>query len=319
MVALIIDTSYLIYRSYFAYPNLTSNGLPTGAFFGFSKAIINLIQEYKPQELIFTNDTAKPTWRHEILVDYKAGRPEIEDAMIQQIPIIKDWTAKISPNFLSRDGFEADDFISTASTKILEQDANSEILIFSSDKDLYQLLIYPQVKFVRTKKLSNETELFGREEFKIKYEIEPEQWLDYKTLVGDNSDNLKGLAGVGPKTAIKVLQEIGFLKELFECLSLDSTGFRSKIAITKSREQISGFIQNPKNETLIQKIKDYQELLKQTYHLATLQNVPETKLDLIGFDLSSGLAEFEKFNFKSLINSVVKLNKVETDQQESLF
>jgi len=319
MTVLIIDTSYLIYRSYFAYPNLTSNGLPTGAFFGFSKAILNLVQEYNPQELIFTNDTAKPTWRHEVLVDYKAGRPEIEQAMIQQIPIIKDWTAKVSKNFFSQDGFEADDFIFTAANEILKLEPNSEILIFSSDKDLYQLLIYPQVKFIRTKKASSETELFGREEFRLKHELEPEQWLDYKTLVGDNSDNLKGLSGVGPKTAVKILQEIGFLKELFEALGLESKGFSSKPELAKSADVVAKFLENPKNMTLIEKIKDNQELLRQTYHLATLQNVPETRVDLGGFNLTLGISDFEKFNFKSLATIVQKISAEQLNKQESLF
>jgi 5'-3' exonuclease len=318
MTVLIIDTSYLIYRSFFAYPSLTSKGKPTGAFFGFAKTILALIQEYKPDELVFANDTAAPTWRHKILDDYKGNRPEIQDEMLQQIPIIKDWISRISPNVFSQDGFEADDFIFTVCQRLLLKPSvvtTSKILIFSSDRDLYQILVHPAVFFVQTKALKDGWQLFGKDEFRLKYGLEPEQWLDYKALTGDASDNLKGVPGVGPKTATKILQQVGCLYNLLEVLGLENVDFcKNEISKNGSIE----FVAEPKNQALIEKIKENIIKLKQTYYLATLQDVPDTKMSEGGFDLNKGVEEFYDFGFKSLINLISKI-AIEETQPDALF
>lgn len=317
MTVLIVDTSYLIYRSYFAYKNLSNNGFPTGAFFGFTKTILSLIEEYNPQEIIFANDTSKPTWRHEILSTYKADRPQIEDDMVKQIPIIKNWTKKISKNFFSTEGFEADDFICTVCTNLLQKHKETvdRIVIFSSDRDLYQLLVFPEVFFIQVKTIRDGMQLFGREDFKIKYQLEPEQWLDYKTLVGDPSDNLKGVPGIGPKTATKILQKIGCLYNLFSLLGMDSTSFRD---LGFGFEDARLFISDVNNKIICEKIVEHYELLKQTYFLATLQNIPGTDISFSGFDLSLGIEDFQKFNFKSLV-TIANKHIVRENQPEALF
>ena len=88
---LLIDTSYLIYRSYFAYPDLIINKEPIGAFYGFAKTILALLKDHKPDSLVFATDTPEPTWRHKILQEYKANRPKMEDNMRIQIPTILEW------------------------------------------------------------------------------------------------------------------------------------------------------------------------------------------------------------------------------------
>jgi DNA polymerase I len=346
MTVLIIDTSYLIYRSFFAYPSLTSKGLPTGAFFGFAKTILALIHEYKPDELIFANDTSAPTWRHKILDNYKGNRPEIQDEMLRQIPLIKDWITRVSPNVFSQDGFEADDYVFTVCKRLLSKNSNSlntetytteeqdlfkvknsaqviselppfsgKILIFSSDRDLYQILVHSEVFFVQTKALKDGWQLFGKEEFKLKYGLEPEQWLDYKALTGDASDNLKGIPGVGPKTATKILQQVGCLYNLIGVLGLDNVDLCS-VNVTKN--QAKEFVEDPKNQGIIDKIKANLDVLRQTYYLATLQDVPDTSLKYGGFDLSKGMDEFYEFGFKSLVSLVSKIT-VEDNQPDALF
>ncbi len=342
MTTLVIDTSYLIYRSFFAYPTLVSQDIPTGAFFGFAKTILALVHEYKPDDLVFTNDTPKPTWRHKILLDYKANRPPIQDDMLVQIPLIKDWTKKISKNNFSEEGYEADDYIFTVCKKILKEnvleaevkvdgdlfnvvnsstpknintESSEKILILSSDRDLYQLLNHPQIYFVQSKALKDGWVLFGKDDFIKKYELMPEQWLDYKALVGDTSDNLKGIPGVGPKTATKILQEVGCLYNLFTVLDIESIGFCNlNIGLDGAKK----YIANPKNTPLIEKIKDNFELLKQTYYLGTLQMVPDTDYSHLGYDLNAGSDDFQRFNFKSLLNSVSKI-AIESNEPEALF
>jgi DNA polymerase-1 len=342
MTVLIIDTSYLIYRSFFAYPSLTSKGVPTGAFFGFAKTILALVQEYKPDELIFANDTAEPTWRHKILVDYKANRPDIQDDMLLQIPLIKEWITKISPNVFSQPGFEADDYVYTVCKRLLIESSNvnskevksdlfetksssvkvaklppfsGQILIFSSDRDLYQLLNHPEIFFVQSKVLKDGWQLFGQQDFKVKYELQPEQWLDYKALVGDASDNLKGVPGVGPKTATKILHQVGCLNNLFTALGEDATAFTNLGYEIKGAQE---YLENPKNMTIIDKIKANLDQIRQTYYLATLQDVPNTNITHVGFDLNKGVQEFYEYNFKSLITAVSKFYAQE-NEPEALF
>ena len=114
---LIIDVSYLIYRAYFAYPELTAKveneQVPIGAFFGFVKTILALCNYFEPNELIFACDTASPTWRHDAQIDYKAGRKPLEDAMRSQIPLIQSWCQSVSEHFLILEGLEADDLIAS--------------------------------------------------------------------------------------------------------------------------------------------------------------------------------------------------------------
>lgn len=332
MAALIIDTSYLIYRSYFAYPHLTYQQQPVGAFFGFAKTIMYLIDQYKPEYLIFANDTPKPTWRHKVLKDYKAGRPEIEATMVEQIPLILNWIQKITTNVLVNEGFEADDCIYTACKELLSgglpesteeglfssknpNDAKITIYIMSSDRDLYQLLVFPEVNFIQSKTLKDGVQLFGQHEFISKYELMPEQWVDYKALVGDTSDNLKGLPGVGPKTATKILQEIGCLYNLLRVIDLDPMGF---CGLDHGLETVQSFSSNPKNQPIIEKIREHYELIKQTYHLATLQAVPQTPKLTPTFNLQNGVSDFERFGFKSLINALQK-QTVTDKQSEALF
>jgi DNA polymerase-1 len=317
---LLIDTSYLIFRSYFAYPDLTTKSLTTGeeshvgAFFGFAKTILALVKELQPEILIFADDRPEPTWRHKVLEDYKAGRPPLEDKMLFQLPLIKSWAAKVSPNYEAIPGFEADDIIKTYCDQLVDN-GSYQTYVFSSDRDLYQLLTRRDVCFLSIEKSNYQTKFFGTQDFIEKYEIQPEQWLDYKALVGDNSDNLKGVAGIGPKTAISILQKIGKLEYL---LNYFDTG--------EVNDQIAGFVNDSKNAKVIDKIKLDRAILDQTKYLATLQTVPNIPISLPGFDFSKGLEMFQEYNFSSLIkqlsNPKVQAksnNSNETDAQDSLF
>ena len=288
MNTLIVDTSYLIYRSYFAYPNLTYNDIPIGAFFGFSKTIFYLINNLEIDNLIFALDLPTPTWRHKIFNEYKAGRPEIQADMVSQIPIIQNWCKEITENYLVSDGFEADDCIYTAVSQIEAKNNNkNNVYVFSSDKDLYQILIYENLKFLKLDK--QEIKFFGLSEFKSQYGLNPSQWVDYKALVGDNSDNLSGINGIGPKTATKILQEF---------------------------ESMENFLQSEKAKQNIwfQKITENLEKFKLVQKLATLSAVPNLKISDNSLFLDRGLEDFKRYNFNSLVNFYYK-NFVPQEQE----
>jgi DNA polymerase I len=362
MKHLIIDTSYLIYRSHFAYPRLTSNGVATGAFFGFAKTVIALIKEYKPDTLIFALDTPKPTWRHKLKDDYKAGRPEADKDMVAQIPVVQDWCKLVTKNYFVQDGYEADDFICTACYQIIQScilasehknpqddglfgggdistgkpkifepmthqqlaklDINmkDQIYIFSSDRDLFQLLVYPNVYFIQNKSSKDGFNLFGHVEFREKYELEPIQWIDYKSLVGDGSDNLQGLPGVGPKTATNLLSQVGSLHVLLGQMEIDNTRYvLGSWAHQKYETATKKYTENPKNSKLLDKIRDNVELLHQTHHLSQLEIVPGGVDIENKFDLHKGTQLFQEYGFKSLVTMTTNTVGFDRGETDALF
>ena len=223
MKYVLIDTSYLMYRSYFAFSSLTFEGKPTGALYGFAKTIAHLYSQFRPDGIFFCCDLKEPTWRHQLKNDYKAGRSPIEENMVVQIPLIYEFLDALEAPVLKTPGFEADDQVFTLTRNILgsewmsEADTDDVVHVFSADKDLYQLLQWKNVSFIKPKKPSG-VDLFTSHEFIEKYDLDPQQWLDYKALVGDPSDNLKGLPGIGPKTALNLLKEWGSLYNIAQSL-----------------------------------------------------------------------------------------------------
>jgi DNA polymerase I len=357
MKTLIIDCSFLMYKSYFAYPSLTFEEKPVGAFFGFVKTVLQLISHLKPDQLVFANDTPEPTWRHKLHDDYKAGRAKIEDNLVFQIPLIQSWCQKVSSNYFTFPGWEADDVIfsivlselsnfssvrrqknvvqySGSSNNLFEEGVEkpefpykfSELLkasnthsnavyVFSSDRDLYQMLSLPALRFINSSKVGLEE--FGIEDFKTKYELEPLQWLDYKAIAGDASDNLKGVEGVGPKTATKFLQQVGCLFSFYEKLGLDHSPFlRTAGACWTAKVDLDEYFANPKNQIFIDKMKENYKVVVDTYLMSSLQVVPEINFSTSGFDLKPGVGDLQSFGFKSLVTMT---NKLAPEEQEGLF
>jgi len=335
MHALIIDTSYLMYRSYFAYPNLTSkDGSPAGAFFGFAKTVMALLDEYQPDQLIFTTDTPKPTWRHVLLDSYKAGRPPLEESMRQQIPVIQKWISLITPNVYTREGFEADDLIYTLTAKHVLPNYGTETIdahqidtdmqrvvahgvqssadarrvsIFSSDKDLYQLFTFDQVRFIKTQKGSKKPILYTREMFEKEYDLEPAQWLDYKALVGDSSDNLKGISGVGPKTATKILHTYGSLHKLYSAFGMEDLDVFQRSAFAGegiSADMVAAQLQATWFARWKDALQDQFESVMKTYCLAGLSFVPQLSQPTQELSLTAGIELFEQFGFRSLVRTL---------------
>jgi DNA polymerase I len=360
MKTLIIDTSYLIYRSYFAYPKLTHNDQPVGAFFGFTKTIIELVRENKPDQLVFAGDTSEPTWRHKLVDDYKAGRAQIEEDMVSQFPLVHNWCQLVSKNVFKYPGWEADDIIFSIALDELTQfrtickqdleakpqtldnlfddidtakipefpirfdelvqkskDKANEVLIYSSDRDLYQMLSLPNLQFIHSNK--GVQEYFGINQFQTKYQLHPLQWLDYKALVGDPGDNLKGVEGIGPKTATGILQGVGCLYSLFDQMNLENKPFfRTAGACWTTDIDVNSFFKDSKNAKIIEKLKQNYEVIKHTYLMSSLQCVPEVSFQTSGFVLSDGLDILEKYGFKSLLTMIKKLEP-QNVEQEGLF
>ncbi len=205
----IIDGSSYIYRAYHAIvPLSNSKGMPTHAVLGFINMVRRLVREKKPEHIAIAFDGRGPVFRHELYKAYKANRPTMPDDLQLQIPYIRKFVEASNFLVLEQEGVEADDLIASA-VKTFTNLGHSIVLV-SGDKDLLQLVGENVVMWDPM-----QDKVMDREAVFIKYTLFPEQLLEYFALVGDSSDNVPGVAGIGPKTAAKLICDYGTLEELY--------------------------------------------------------------------------------------------------------
>jgi len=204
---ILIDGNNIIYRAFFAMPPLTNTaGHPTNAVYGFTTMLLRLIEEHKPTHMIVAFDAGKVTFRHEGYQDYKGGREKTPPELSMQFPMLKELLRDLGVPQFEIGSYEADDIIGTISRQADEE--GRQVLIVSGDKDMLQLASeHTTVALVR--KGVTEVELYGPEQIREKYDLTPQQIIDLKGLMGDPSDNIPGVPGVGEKTALKLLHQFG--------------------------------------------------------------------------------------------------------------
>jgi DNA polymerase-1 len=213
---ILVDGNNLLFRSYYATAyngNFMKNskGFPTNGLFGFTNMINKILEEEKPTHIIVAFDKGK-TFRHEKYKDYKAGRIEMPDELKQQFPVAKELLTKMGITYYEIENYEADDIIGTFA-EFCENDPEYTGTIISSDKDLLQLVTKTvNIKLLKSKDYIRYTE----ESFKEEWGIDPINIIDLKALMGDSSDNIKGVKGIGEKGALKLLHEYKTLDGIYE-------------------------------------------------------------------------------------------------------
>ncbi|MBU5228349.1 DNA polymerase I [Clostridium senegalense] len=231
---LILDGHSLMYRAFYAMPNLSnSEGLFTGAIYGFSNMLFKMIDEIEPDYIVATFDRSKPTFRHESFEEYKAGRKTMPDELRMQFPIVKDMLNKMAINIFELDGFEADDLIGTLATYVEKE--GMEVYIVTGDKDALQLAT-ENIKVVINKKGVTEKEIYDEKRMIEEYGVTPEEFIDVKGLMGDKSDNIPGVPGIGEKTAFKLIKEFKSIENLLQNLDKVS-GKKLKENLLENSEQ----------------------------------------------------------------------------------
>jgi DNA polymerase-1 len=225
----IIDGSAYFYRAYHAVaPLTTASGLPTHAAYGFTNILRRVIREKSPEFLAVAFDAKGPNFRHDMYSDYKANRPPMPDDLAVQIPYIKKIVKAHNILTMEQQGVEADDLIASAARKLAA--AGHKIIVVSGDKDLLQLVgdditIWEPMNDVVT----------DSEGVKKKYNVYPDRLLDLFALMGDKSDNIPGVPGIGPKSAEKLINEFGSLENLYENLdSLKKSKMKDNLAVHKN-------------------------------------------------------------------------------------
>ncbi len=206
----LIDGSAYIYRAYHAIRGLTnSNGLPTNAVFGFTRMLIKLIEDRSPEYVAMFFDAKGPTFRHEMYLDYKANRPPMPEDLSIQIPYIKEITQGFNIPVIEMQGFEADDLIGTYGCRA--EKAGFLVVMVTGDKDFVQLVTDHAVIWDPMKEKTIDIETVRAD-----FGLEPSQMIDVMALSGDVSDNIPGVPGIGPKTALSLIHTFGSLDRLYE-------------------------------------------------------------------------------------------------------
>lgn len=222
---IIIDGNAILHRAYHALPPLTTkNNEPINAVYGMVSMLLRVVEDLRPEEIAVAFDRPEPTFRKIEFKDYQAHRPEMDKDLGSQFEKAKDFLAAISIPIYEKPGFEADDVLAT----IAREAKASEVVIVTGDRDILQLVNEKTKVYMPIKGLS-EAKLFNREDVIEKIGVPPEQIVDFKALVGDPSDNYKGVPGIGPKTAQSLLSSFSSLENIYK--NLDKIPEKTRILL----------------------------------------------------------------------------------------
>lgn len=211
----LIDGHSILNRAFYGVPDLTnSEGLHTNAVYGFLNIMFKILEEEKPDYLAVAFDLKAPTFRHKMYAEYKGTRKPMPQELHQQVPVIQDMLRAMEIPLLMLEGYEADDLLGTVS-KRMEQEG-LEVCVVSGDRDLLQLATeHIMIRIPKTKRTGTEIENYHTADVLEKYQVTPLQIIDLKALMGDASDNIPGIPGVGEKTATKIIAAYGSVENAY--------------------------------------------------------------------------------------------------------
>jgi DNA polymerase I len=289
---ILIDGNSIAYRAFFALPLLNNDkGVHTNAVYGFTMMLMKILEEEKPTHVLVAFDAGKTTFRHKTFSEYKGGRQKTPPELSEQFPYIRELLKSYGIHHYELENYEADDIIGTLSLQG-EKDG-FEVVVISGDKDLTQLSSDKTTVYI-TRKGITDMESYTPEHVQEKYGLTPDRIIDMKGLMGDSSDNIPGVPGVGEKTAIKLLKEFDSLEKLVESI-----------------DQVSG-------KKLKEKLEEFKDQALMSKELATItRKAPLTitleDTEFPGMQIEKLKEMFKELGFNSLLE---KLG--ETPEQEEL-
>lgn len=308
----LIDGNAILHRAYHALPPLTTKkGEPINAVYGLVSMLLKVIQDLKPTHIAIAFDRKEPTFRHEEFPAYQAQRPAMEDNLSSQFEKAKDTIGSFGIPIYEKAGYEADDVIGTLALKATSHTGNhgnskkstqentgkvDDVVIVTGDRDILQL-VTDKVKVYMPIRGLKDTQLMGEEEVVEKMGVKPSQIDDFKALVGDPSDNYPGVAGIGPKTAVKLLNEYDNLDNIYKHLNEIPAQTKAKLEKGKKDANISKRL-----ATIITDVPIIFDIELMAKWDIDNQNV----LDL-----------FSSFGFKTLTERVKKVGK-ELDEEKQM-
>lgn len=304
----IVDGHALIYRAYHAFPGLTDGtGQLVNAVYGFSRILLTAIKDLSPEYITVAFDHKEKTNRAKEFEHYKANRPEMPDDLKPQIALVKQIVKALNIPTFELAGFEADDLIGTISKKVSESEPDVVTVVVTGDKDMFQLVddrVHVWIPGRGQKSIDTEYDAKGVQE---KMGVPPSRIIDLKALMGDPSDNIPGVKGVGGKTAVKLLSTFGSLDGVYEALL--------KVEKGQSDPLLKG--------ALVTKLSQDKQAAYDSYALATIDRNVNIPFELEPCKVSQYDKEeitnlFEQLDFKSLISLLPK-DDFELGVQSALF
>ena len=293
----ILDTHAILHRGYHAMPEFSSSkGVPTGALYGLVSMLLRIYKDLKPDYVVAAFDLPEATFRHDAYKDYKATRLKTDDALVSQLVRSRDVLDAFNVPRYEKAGFEADDIIGTVAEE-LKKEKGVEVVIASGDMDTMQLIDGKRVQVFTLKKGLTDTVLYDEEGVKARYGFGPEMIPDYKGLRGDPSDNIKGVKGIGEKTATTLITEFGSIEDIYKTLKKDPE--KLKAAGIK--------------DGMFKKLEEGEEDAEFSKMLATIKRDVPIDFELPETEWREGLKEkrvldmLAQFEFRSLIPRVREL------------
>src|SRR3989344_712772 len=281
---LLIDANSLIHRCFHALPPLTSpSGEPINAIYGLSSILLKILRDHQPEYVAAAFDRPEPTFRDSMYKEYKAQRPPTADTLIPQLIKAREVFKKFGITALEKAGYEADDIVGTLAERFKRgpELVEGRIIIFSGDKDNLQLIDGNTVVVELLKTGVSKTVTYDERLFLQDYGFSPKQLIDYKALVGDTSDNIPGVNGIGPKGATDLIKEYGTVEKIYEEVGLIPKKVLQE-KLLKSRE----------NAFLSKKLAMIKRDVPLEISLEDLKQNPSNKEELKKY--------FEEMGFKSL-------------------
>ena len=296
---ILIDGNNIAYRAFFAIPEniATSSGTTTNAVLGFTNMLLRLIEDESPDTIICAFDSKTPTFRHKMFDQYKIKRKKMPEGLSEQFPLIKEVLNAFNIVCLEKEGFEADDILADIADKVKSK--FDEVIILTGDKDILQL-VSGNIRVMAIKKGITDTVLIDRFKVEEKLGVKPENVKDLLALMGDSSDNIPGIPGIGPKTARSLVREYGSIEEIYSDID--------KIA-------------NPRLKEMLIVNKDIALLSKELTKLKMpgdidIENIIENSFRDVSFNRIKQL--FESLEFKSMEKRLTNL-KDKIDFKEEAF
>ena len=241
MKLLVLDGNSIVNRAFYGIKLLTTkDGRYTNAIYGFMNILLNLLKEVQPDEVAIAFDLKAPTFRHKMYDSYKATRKGMPEELAQQMPVLKELLADLGFVMVSKEGYEADDILGTLSAAAAAR--GDECYLATGDRDSLQLVNdHVTVLLAATRMGRSETVVMDKAAVEEKYGVSPKQLIEVKSLMGDTSDNIPGVAGVGEKTALALIQKFGSLAGVYENIddSAIKPGVRTKLTTHKEDAELS--------------------------------------------------------------------------------
>jgi len=300
---ILIDGNNIAYRAFYAIPDniSTSSGIITNAVLGFTNMLLKLIEEQHPDTIVCAFDSKIPTFRHKIFDRYKINRKKMPTELSIQFPLIKEVLDAFNIIYLEKDGFEADDILAGIVNSI--KDEFNQIIIVTGDKDILQL-VSGNIKVMAIKKGITDTVIFDRLKVEEKFGVKPENMKDLLALMGDNSDNIPGIPGIGPKTARLLVKKYGCLEEIYKNINKeDNPRLRELLTNNKNLAELSKELTTLR----IAWDTDVSEVINKSFKNISFNKVKQLFESLEFRSLEKRLVDLkDKINFKEEIPVVKK-------------